>query len=256
MSAFKEACLSQFGTDDLYAILEISRNANENEIKRGYYKVSLKTHPDRVSENKALATEKFQTLGKVHAVLSDKEKRAIYDETGDVDDESCFDEVKDWNAYFRLLYPTLTLKSIKNFEKKYKGSSEELEDLKCAYEKHQGDMDMIMQTVMCATLDDEERFRNILIDLVEDDSLPSYSKFINEPTKKKQKRHNTLQKEAEEAEVERRKLGIDEADDSLKSLIQRRQNERGNQADDFFKHLEDKYGKKETKSKSSKRKAK
>ena len=52
-------------------------------MKKAYYKQSLKVHPDRVGEDeKENATEKFQTLGKVYSVLSDKEKRKIYDETG------------------------------------------------------------------------------------------------------------------------------------------------------------------------------
>ena len=52
-------------------------------MKKGYHKTSLKCHPDRVGEeNKIDATKKFQTLGKVYSVLSDKEARAVYDETG------------------------------------------------------------------------------------------------------------------------------------------------------------------------------
>ncbi len=52
-------------------------------VKRAYYKQSLKVHPDRVGEEeKENATEKFQTLGKVYSILSDSEKRKIYDETG------------------------------------------------------------------------------------------------------------------------------------------------------------------------------
>lgn len=52
-------------------------------VKKAYYKLSLKVHPDRVGEDeKENATGKFQTLGKVYSILSDKEKRKIYDETG------------------------------------------------------------------------------------------------------------------------------------------------------------------------------
>ena len=53
-------------------------------VKRAYHKLSLKVHPDRVKDDKkkADATKKFQAMGKAYAVLSDKEKKAIYDETG------------------------------------------------------------------------------------------------------------------------------------------------------------------------------
>jgi len=53
------------------------------KVKKGYHKVSLKVHPDRVAEeDKEASTVKFQILGKVYCILSDKEKRAVYDETG------------------------------------------------------------------------------------------------------------------------------------------------------------------------------
>ena len=52
-------------------------------VRKAYHKLSLIVHPDRVDENKKLeATEKFKVLGHVHSILSDSEKRKIYDETG------------------------------------------------------------------------------------------------------------------------------------------------------------------------------
>ena len=54
-------------------------------VRRAYHKVSLKVHPDRVEEkDKKVATEKFQTLGKVYSILSDEERRKIYNETGKI----------------------------------------------------------------------------------------------------------------------------------------------------------------------------
>lgn len=52
-------------------------------MKKGYHKVSLRVHPDRVSpEEKEEATKKFQALGRVYSILSDENKRGVYDETG------------------------------------------------------------------------------------------------------------------------------------------------------------------------------
>lgn len=52
-------------------------------VKKGYHKTSLAVHPDRVGPaEKEVATKKFQTLGKIYTILSDKNKRAVYDETG------------------------------------------------------------------------------------------------------------------------------------------------------------------------------
>ena len=52
-------------------------------VKKAYRRLSLKVHPDRVGKKeKKAATCKFQVLGKVYSILSDKDKRAVYDETG------------------------------------------------------------------------------------------------------------------------------------------------------------------------------
>lgn len=52
-------------------------------VRKAYHKLSLLVHPDRVEEKKkAEATEKFKVLGRIHSILSDNEKRAIYDESG------------------------------------------------------------------------------------------------------------------------------------------------------------------------------
>jgi len=52
-------------------------------VKKAYYKLSLTVHPDRVEKNKKQATKQFQALGKVYSILSDDEKRAYYDESGE-----------------------------------------------------------------------------------------------------------------------------------------------------------------------------
>ena len=52
-------------------------------VRKAYHKLSLLVHPDREEENeKVEATEKFKVLGKIHSILSDKEKKSIYDESG------------------------------------------------------------------------------------------------------------------------------------------------------------------------------
>jgi len=52
-------------------------------VRKAYYKLSLKVHPDRVPAGELeQATRKFQALGKIYEVLSDDERRAVYDEDG------------------------------------------------------------------------------------------------------------------------------------------------------------------------------
>ncbi|HDD35723.1 MAG TPA: molecular chaperone DnaJ, partial [Candidatus Desulfofervidus auxilii] len=66
---------------DYYAILGVPRNATQEEIKRAYRRLALKYHPDRNPGDK-IAEEKFKEISEAYEVLSDPEKRAIYDSYG------------------------------------------------------------------------------------------------------------------------------------------------------------------------------
>jgi DnaJ-class molecular chaperone len=67
---------------DYYKILEISKSADEKEIKSAYRKLARKFHPDVNPGNKN-AEEKFKEVGEAYEVLSDPDKRRKYDEYGD-----------------------------------------------------------------------------------------------------------------------------------------------------------------------------
>jgi len=64
-----------------YEILGVSRTATEEEIKKSYRRLALKYHPDRNPGDKE-AEEKFKEAAEAYEVLSDPEKRAIYDRYG------------------------------------------------------------------------------------------------------------------------------------------------------------------------------
>jgi len=66
---------------DYYEALEISRNSTETEIKRAYRRLARQYHPDMNPGDKE-AEEKFKIINEAYQVLSDKEKRAIYDQYG------------------------------------------------------------------------------------------------------------------------------------------------------------------------------
>jgi DnaJ family protein B protein 4 len=68
---------------DYYAILGVSKNATKEEIKRSYKKMALLYHPDRNTGNQEQATKKFKEVGEAYEVLSDPQKRAIYDRYGE-----------------------------------------------------------------------------------------------------------------------------------------------------------------------------
>ncbi|XP_064230359.1 dnaJ homolog subfamily C member 9 isoform X1 [Aotus nancymaae] len=217
-----ELCEEVFGTSDLYRVLGVRREASDSEVRRGYHKVSLQVHPDRVGGgDKEDATRRFQILGKVYSVLSDKEQRAVYDEQGTVDEDSAvLTQDRDWESYWRLLFKKISLEDIQAFEKTYKGSEEELTDIKQAYLDFKGDMDQIMESVLCVQYTEEPRIRNIIQQAIDAGEVPSYNAFVKESKQKMNARKRRAQEEAKEAEMSRKELGLDEGVDSLKAAIQ------------------------------------
>ncbi|KAF2071780.1 hypothetical protein CYY_006908 [Polysphondylium violaceum] len=68
---------------DYYKILGVSKEANDNEIKKAYRKLALQYHPDKNStlpeEEKAHAEKMFKDIGEAYGVLSDEKKKRMYD---------------------------------------------------------------------------------------------------------------------------------------------------------------------------------
>lgn len=67
---------------DYYSRLGLKRTATKEEIKKAYRKLSIKYHPDK-NPNDAKAKDKFIKISEAHEVLSDDEKRKIYDMYGE-----------------------------------------------------------------------------------------------------------------------------------------------------------------------------
>jgi molecular chaperone DnaJ len=63
---------------DLYKILDVSREASQEEIKKAYRKLAMKHHPDHAKGDKE-AEEKFKDISVAYGTLSDPKKRAQYD---------------------------------------------------------------------------------------------------------------------------------------------------------------------------------
>ncbi|AUR51955.1 molecular chaperone DnaJ [Aquella oligotrophica] len=71
---------------DYYEVLGVAKGASDDEIKKAYRKLAMKFHPDRVStlpdKEKKEAEDKFKELQEAYAVLSDGQKRQMYDQFG------------------------------------------------------------------------------------------------------------------------------------------------------------------------------
>lgn len=68
---------------DYYQILGVGKNATDDEIKKAYRRLALKWHPDRNRDNVQYATERFKEVGEAYDVLSDPQKKEIYDTYGE-----------------------------------------------------------------------------------------------------------------------------------------------------------------------------
>ena len=72
------------GGRDYYQILGVQRGATDDELKKAYRKMALKHHPDRnPGDKKEFADKMFKDVNEAYEVLSDKDKRAVYDQFGE-----------------------------------------------------------------------------------------------------------------------------------------------------------------------------
>lgn len=70
-----------------YEILNVEKTSSDNEIKKAYRKLAIRLHPDKNPHPKA--SEAFKIINRAFEVLSDENKRHVYDRTGrDPDDRS------------------------------------------------------------------------------------------------------------------------------------------------------------------------
>ncbi|KAJ6697921.1 DNAJ-like protein SUBFAMILY C MEMBER [Salix purpurea] len=68
---------------DYYNILKVNRNATDDDLKKAYRRLAMKWHPDKNPTTKKEAEAKFKEISEAYEVLSDPQKRVIYDQYGE-----------------------------------------------------------------------------------------------------------------------------------------------------------------------------
>jgi len=245
---FANECKKLFGTKSLYEVLNLNdkekASYSQDELKKAYYRASLQYHPDRQDHDaKDVATKKFQILSRSYSVLSDPERRAIYDETGIVDDAEVLDESRDWYSHWRRIFKPVSQEDISSFFEKYRGSEDEKNDLKAVYLRYKGNMDAIMESIPGADQDQEPRLGKILMDIINSGEIPEYKIFTEEPQKKKDARKRRAERERKEFEdeLEQATGSRSSSMSNLEALIRKRNEDR---MTDMTEALEAKYGRK------------
>ncbi|XP_058062003.1 J domain-containing protein CG6693 [Anopheles bellator] len=241
--AILKTCEKLYGTKDLYTLFGVEKKASEQEIKKAYYRLSMKTHPDRVpEEDKKNATERFKVLSKLYGVLTDKDKRAIYDERGIVDDDG--EDGEDiLKARWHRLFTPLTVEEIDDFKKTYIGSELERNDIKKAYLNGRGCINYMNQMVPFMSCEDEPRVAQIVQELIDAQEVPAYDAFLKEPKAKRDRRHKKYAREAKEADKMKREKREDDSEmASLQKQIALRNTARKSAFESMIDSLVSRYG--------------
>ncbi|KAK4454004.1 DnaJ domain-containing protein [Podospora aff. communis PSN243] len=243
MASYDDVADEEPPSIDPYEVLGLDREATADQVKSAYRKAALKTHPDKVADDKKdEAKIKFQEVAFAYAVLSDPARRKRYDETGSTSEAIIDSDGFSWSDYYRAQFQdAVSADAIKKFAAKYRNSDEEKDDILVAYEQFEGDMDGVYETVMLTdVLEDDERIRKIIDDAIASGDVEAYPKYTKETKKSKAARVRVAKGEGYEAMQLAKKLSVHdklfgkdgkksekESEASLAALIKANQARRG-----------------------------
>ena len=174
-----------------------------------------------------------------------KYKQIPPDDMSDMD----FDAFK----YYHDNWPKLTEEDILRFEKNYKNSDEEVQDLLNCYEKFCGNFDKVFDDMFLATLDDVERYLEIIDEKIKDKNSKAFKAFKKGLSKNKRAR---LTREAKEVAADAEKNGGVSLDlmEALKANSERHKAQMQQLFEDFEKENKIKESKKAVKKSKNKTK--
>ncbi|XP_010464964.1 PREDICTED: chaperone protein dnaJ 6 [Camelina sativa] len=222
--------------NNLYEVLGVEATASPQEIRKAYHKLALRLHPDKNKDDEE-AKEKFQQLQKVISILGDEEKRAVYDQTGSVDDADLSGDVVDnLRDFFKAMYKKVTEEDIEEFEANYRGSESEKNDLIELYKKFKGKMSRLFCSMLCSnTKLDSHRFKDMI-----DEAIAAGEVKPTKAYKKWAKEISEMEPPTNPQKMRRKPAKG--ADKDLYAMISQRRDERKEKFDTMFSSLVSRYG--------------
>ena len=215
----------------LYEILGLEKSATDAEIKKAYRVRALQCHPDKNPSEEAKLN--FQKLVAAYNVLKNPESRKLYDESGFIDGEG-FDKAAE---FFRTKFGRISEQDIDDFEKRYKKSQEEVEDVKQYYITNNGDVSKLLEWIPLSEPEEVDRFLGIVDRLLKDKSLSETSAYRSSIPK--------LRKNAQKMIKERSKFDKENTNSSIADLALAIQ-QRRMKGEEFFDRLISKYAEPQT----------
>ncbi|CAD8085978.1 unnamed protein product [Paramecium primaurelia] len=206
----------------LYKLLNVEPKATQNEIKKSYRQLALQLHPDK-NQSDVNAKEKFQKISEAYQILSNEEKRKMYDETGMIEG---MDEFKNAYEFYRNLYPKISKEDIDKYEIKYRFSKEEENDLIEFYNKNSGNVKCLLENIILSKNEDIPRFLEFYDEMIKQKKITDYRIYQISRNKIK-----TLREDPEAQQID--------MDQLTKQIRQRPKNT----FDQFIQQMEQKYQK-------------
>lgn len=199
-----------------YDILGISKDASLKEVKRAYYKLCLKYHPDK---NEGFR-EEFDNVQLSYMILSDETKRKRYDRTGSLSDK---DSDFDWSDYFKNQFTEVNKEMIEKDREEYQGSKEELEDIEHEFLNVSGDMEKLFELIIHLEFskDSEQRIFDICKGIAartDTKDIPKWTRYVKNREKIIKKLERRRKREEKEANAQSETTPKDDLGD-LQALI-------------------------------------
>ncbi|CAM44223.1 putative chaperone protein DNAj [Leishmania braziliensis MHOM/BR/75/M2904] len=230
----------------LYKTLGVSMKSTVEDVTRAYRRLALKYHPDRNPDG----VEAFKEISNAYAVLSDPERRAMYDLTGVVSDSAdALQGLSDEAA--RQQRSAELADQVHNFFSTYAGSEEEREDVILGYEKCKGDFNKMVRQYLLfdnGIESEVQRLYRLVSGLIKRGKLSSTPAWESTSTPKSLLRlEKSMRRERLEAEEVLKEMAgsgsgasaVEEGDlSALQVMIRQRQQ---SSYESMLSHLESKY---------------